>query len=194
MNLTRLQGATALLMILLLAGCENENERAARIAERMSEQQSQQNQAMAKQNQQIVLATQTLVEADSASRTELIALQKDLQQEQGRIASGWESLEIQRQEIAGSRYWDSALAVAVEGLAILLAASVPLVLSWALLRGAPQEPDMSTLNELLVLDMVADSPVLLPAPPSRPTPTNAEPVPSLPAPKAAKAIAKAKDT
>ncbi|MEO8137085.1 MAG: hypothetical protein ABI831_24295, partial [Betaproteobacteria bacterium] len=158
----------AALLILLLAGCETENERSTRIAERMAEQQSQQNQAMARQGEQLVRATQALVEADSTSRAQLVAIQKDLQQERGKIAGEWEELDDQRRQIASLRTWDSALAVAVEGLAALLTAGIPLALCWSVMRDVKQDPSIDALNEVLVLDLVADMPMLLPAPSNRP--------------------------
>ena len=105
-----------------------------------------------------------LVESDSKARTELAALQRDLQQDQAEIGRQRDQLETDRRQIAEQRHRDPLIAAAITSIGLILACLLPLLLCWALLRRPPLDGEAeAALAEFLVQDLISDHPVLLPA-------------------------------
>jgi len=74
-----------------------------------------------------------------------------------------EELESERQAIALQRQRDPLIAAAIVNAAILLACVAPLLLAYWVLRSAwTQEP--GGVDELLIHDLVTETPVFLPRP------------------------------
>lgn len=158
---------TILLMITLLTGC-TEDERVVEVAREAADRQAEQNRQIAHQNQEIAQTTNRLVEADGRSRTELVALQRDLQVQQAEVARQRDALEAERREQAEQRWMESMLAPAIESLGALLVCALLVAFGCYLARGLRTETDANPeINELLVMDLVSDEPRLLP---SLPTP------------------------
>ena len=91
-----------IMLLLLTGGCdeENENEQVARVAQESAARQAEQNQELAKLNREVAAGAQRLVEADSRTRQEIIAAQKDLAQQQAEVGKQRDQLEAERRTAA----------------------------------------------------------------------------------------------
>lgn len=152
----------ASLLLAALCGCEeDELAKAAREAAKQSAEQQRQ---LAQMQADVARGASQLVESDSKARTELAALQRDLQQDQAEIGRQRDQLETDRRQIAEQRHRDPLIAAAITSIGLILACLLPLLLCWALLRRPPLDGEAEeALAEFLVQDLISDHPVLLPA-------------------------------
>ena len=153
-----------LLTICLLAGCPGD-ERVVEVAREAADRQAEQNRQIADQNHQIAQTAKNLVEADGQSRTELVALQRDLQAQQAEVARQRDALEAERRQQAEKRQTESMLAPVIESLGGVLVCALLIAFCCYLASGLRSESDANPeLNELLVMDLVSEQPMLLPPP------------------------------
>lgn len=150
----------ALVAILLVTGCDGD-ERLVRLATESAARQAEQSHEMARLNREVAEGTKRLVGADSQSRKELVALQRDLQAQQAEIGVQRDSLETERKALAQERQRESVLAAVLVGLGELLVGTLPLVLCWYLLHGLRDAPGDAALTELLVEEIASEQPKLL---------------------------------
>jgi hypothetical protein len=141
------------------SGCD---DRATQIAREAANRQDQQNTAMSELNKEVAAGTRDLVAADSQARKEIVGVHHELQAERTRLDTGWDALEKVRQHIAGERRTESMLVPAVEvfgGLALVI---LLLGFCWYALVAARRGDDSDgQLNELLVCEILTDTPPLL---------------------------------
>ncbi len=104
----------ASLFFAALCGCEeDELAKAAREAAKQSAEQQRQ---LAQMQADVARGASQLVESDSKARTELAALQRDLQQDQAAIGRQRDQLETDRRQIAEQRHRDPLAAIWNVGL------------------------------------------------------------------------------
>ena len=170
MNLS--PGVAMLTMTLLLAaGCsDSRDERFRQLAEQSLRQQSEQNKRLAEQSGQIAEASKHLVANDAQARKEMIAahatLQKELQTERTNINQQLSGLESERREIARQRGRDPIIAQTISGIGLTLACLLPLLLAGYVIYSLNRSSDDSdALSEMLVMEIVAEKPILLPISP-----------------------------
>jgi hypothetical protein len=133
------------------------------VAREAADRQAEQNRQIAHQNHQIAQTAKNLVEADGQSRTELVALQRDLQVQQAEVARQRDALEAERRQQAEKRQTESMLAPVIESLGGVLVCALLIAFCCYLARGLRNESDANPeLNELLVMDLVSEQPMLLP--------------------------------
>ena len=179
-HLRRVAMCLALLMLGVVGGCgRSPDERLAEFAEQAVKEQARQNDRMADQSQavveeshQLAEAAKELVEQDAEARRELIAAQQELTSQlngqQSAIYTGHEQLEQDRREIAEQRHRDPIIAAVIQDFGLFIACLLPLVVAVFVIRQMQsQEPDHATVAELLVLELTADEPRLLPGPMSQ---------------------------
>lgn len=143
-------------LLMMIAGCESEDERLARFAEQSVDQQAQQNKAVTAQQQEIAEATRTLVEADAQSRADFAKLAGDLNAERQALNSQRDGLEAERRDIAAQRRTIPLVAGALEGLGLVLICALPLMVALYVLRAVTQSgQDDSSLNDLLVSELLS---------------------------------------
>ena len=152
----------AVLVMLLTAGCGSRDDRLVRLATDNAHQQAEQNRQMAELQKEVATGTRTLVEADAQSREALIRLQHDLQTAQAEIGHARDRLEAERREIAAQRRTDPVIAAAITDIGLVLAALLPLVICWCLLRQRADADADQAVCELLVEELAAREPLLLP--------------------------------
>ena len=112
-------------------------------------------------------ASRQLVEADAKSRTETIALQRDLQQGQTELGRQRDQLEDDRRGFADQRNRDPIVANTLTVVGTIIACLLPLILGIYLARGLRDSSQVdSSLAEILVDEIATDKPVLLPPPSS----------------------------
>jgi thiol:disulfide interchange protein len=135
------------LLVAAASGCESDDARLARVSQEAAARQAEQNREMA----QLVQSQQ--------------ALQQGIDADRGHLDQQRTVLEDERRAIAAERIRDPIVANALLGAVILAACVLPLVLTFFVLRGAHRsEPDDAALSELLVQELVAEEPLLLPRP------------------------------
>jgi hypothetical protein len=172
-----------LLLLLTVIGCSDSpdmrDQRLAEFAEQAVKEQARQNDRMADQSQavveeshQLAETAKALVEHDAEARRELIAAQQELTSQlngqQSTVDAGRDQLEQDRREIAEQRHRDPIVAAVIQDFGLIIACLLPLVVAVFVIRQMQsQEPDHAAVAELLVLELTADEPRLLPGPMSR---------------------------
>ena len=160
---------TVLLIAILIttSGCRSdENRRIAELAERQLERQHEQNQRLADMQQEVAAGSRRLVEAETQARQEMISLHRDLQTERSVVGSQRDALEQDRRSLAAQRVREPIIAETIAQLGLLAASLLPLLVCWLLLRQPVEPADDREVAELLIADLAASEPVLLPTPPS----------------------------
>jgi len=175
----RLLGTLGCLLWLAVAGCETESDRVAAVAREAAERQAEQSKQMAELQSQVAEAHKRLVEGEAKARTELVALQRDLQEAQAEIGRQRDVLEEERRQWAGQRGRDPILAAAITSVGVVLACLLPLLLCIYVVRALRDEAtNDAAVAELLVEELAADQPLLLPPPGATPAlPCEAGPAP-----------------
>jgi hypothetical protein len=165
----------ALLVLGVVGGCGRApDERLAEFAQQSMTEQRKQNDRIADQSQAVVAEShqlaetaKELVEHDAEARRELIAAQQELTSQlngqQSAIYTGHEQLEHDRREIAEQRHRDPIIAAVIQNIGLTLACLLPLLVAmFVFWQIQSQEPDHAAVAELLVLELTADEPRLLP--------------------------------
>jgi len=154
--------------IVLASGCRSNDARIAEMAQRQADREAEHVRQMAHLQGQAAEGSRRLVEADAEARKELTELQRDLRSDQSTVGQQRDALEAERRQIAADRRWDSTVGPAITGAAVLLACLLPLILCVMLLRGLrnPEEAH-EALSAILVEELVAERPRLLPRPSQR---------------------------
>ena len=150
------------LMLATLVGCEeDELAKATREAAKQSAEQQRQ---LVQLQAEVARSASELVEADAKARSELTALQRDLQQGQAEVGQQRDQLENDRRDMARQRHRDPLIAAALTSIGLILACLLPLLLCVFILRTV-RDPLTSedALTELLVEEIVAKEPLLLPS-------------------------------
>ena len=156
-----------LTLVVLICGCgtSKPDGRYEQLVEKTLEQQAAQNQAMAKQSQEVAEATRQLVEGDAKARREMAATHRDLQtglqSERKNIDRQHDELEQERREIAAQRHRDPIIAQAIIQVGGYLAAVVPLALAFVLLRSLQHEDPDAFVGELLLQEFTSERPLLI---------------------------------
>ena len=151
------------MLMLANVGCD-ENKRLAEQAERHAARQAEQNVRVAEMQRAVAEGAKQLVEADAKARTEIVELQKGVQTERVEIGRQRDLLEVERREIAADRYIEPLIAAAITQAGILIACVLPLLICWHLLRHPIEPADDGAVAELLLQDIVSESPLLLATP------------------------------
>ena len=163
--------ATLTMTLLLITGCaDSRDERYRQLAQQALHEQSEQNKRLAEQSKQIAEASRRLVEGDAAARKDLLAAQKqlssELHSERAGIDRQREELEQERRNIAARRHRDPVIAQAIGAVGLTLACLLPLLLAAYVIRAVNRDGDDSAaLSELLVMEITAERPLLLPISP-----------------------------
>ncbi len=165
----------ALLLLGVVGGCgSSPDERLADLAQQSMTEQRKQNDRMADQSQAVVEGShqlaetaKQLVEHDAEARRELIAAQQELTSQlngqQSAIQTGHQQLEQDRREIAEQRHREPIIAAMMQDFGLFIACLLPLVVAVFVIRQMQsQEPDHAAVAELLVHELTADEPRLLP--------------------------------
>ena len=165
-------GVAMLMMTLLLAvGCaDSRDERFRQLAQQALHEQSEQNKRLAEQSRQIAEASRRLVEGDAAARKDLLAAHKqlmsELHSERANLDRQHEEMEQERRNIAARRHRDPVIAQAIGAVGLTLACLLPLLLAAYVIRAVNRDGDDSAaLSELLVMEITAEQPLLLPISP-----------------------------
>lgn len=150
-------------LMLTAIGCdEDENKRLAEMAERHLERQAEQSHQVTELQREVAEGSRRLVEADAQARQEMVTLQREVQAERSEVGRQRDLLEGERRDLAAKRRLDPIVAAAITNIGLLLACLLPLVLCWYLLQRRVEPADDQAVAEVLLEDLVADRPLLLP--------------------------------
>ncbi|QDU96518.1 hypothetical protein Pla8534_43390 [Lignipirellula cremea] len=150
-------------LMLTAIGCdEEENKRLAEMAERHLERQAEQSRQVTELQREVAEGSRRLVEADAQARQEMVTLQREVQAERSEVGRQRDLLEGERRDLAAKRRLDPIVAAAITNIGLLLACLLPLVLCWYLLTRRVEPADDQAVAEVLLEDLVADRPLLLP--------------------------------
>lgn len=154
----------SVLLLFAATGCrESSDDRLVEMAQEHVARQAEQNRQMAELHKQLTEGSRQLVEADARAREELVVLQHDLRADQAEIGHQRDQLEAERRRIAEQRHRDPLIAAAIMQTGLVLACLLPLIVAvyvlWAV--GRSRQSD-DAVTELLVEELVADQPRLLP--------------------------------
>jgi hypothetical protein len=148
------------LIALNVIGCSSGDERLVELSRQSADRQAEQNRLVETNNRQVIEATNTLVEADAKSRTENIELHRQIEAERSGVNQQRDALEQERRQIAVARNRDPIIAEAIAAAAGLIAALLPLLVCFVLLRALFHKPDGEALAEILIEDLVSQYPLL----------------------------------
>ena len=157
--------------LLMVTGCaDSRDERYSQLAQQALREQAAQNERLADQSQQIAEASQRLVAGDAEARKDLLAAQKqftsELHSERASIDRQREEMEQERRNIAAQRHRDPIIAKTIGGVGLTLACLLPLLLAGYVIYSLNRSSDDSdALSELLIVEMTAEQPLLLPMAP-----------------------------
>ena len=154
------------LLLAAIAGC-SPDERVVDIATTAADRQAEQNEEIVRLNREVAQGTRQLVEADAKAREDFAQLHQALQSERAELGEKFNDLEAERKSIAQARRTESLVVPVAKALGIVLLAIVVIGFCWSLLFGIQKSDDHAELNELLIREITAERPMLLP-------PTNQE--------------------
>jgi len=165
------------LTIASLCGCDNDAE-LARMAETAADRQAEQNKEMVQLNREVAEGTKRLVEAGASSREDFFAIQCELQNERARIGHQRDRLEDERRAIADQRLRESLVAPVLDNLGPLLVVVAVLFFCGLLVSGLSSDNgEGDAVAEILIREMVAERPNILPPQASRHSVDNGTPTP-----------------
>ena len=151
------------ILIVLIIGCGETDPRVVQVAMESTRRQAEQNRQMGELQQHVAEGTKQLVDADAQARQQLAELQRELRSDQAEVSRQRDTLESERRAIASERRWDSIVGASIYAGAGILACLLPLLLcGWLLHATRDKQGTDEALAELLVEELVADRPLLLP--------------------------------
>lgn len=186
--------------LIMATGCDND-ERLERMARETVQSQREQNRMIAEHNNRLIdqskevvqhgrelaKTAEQLVEKDAEARREMIVAHKEmrteLHEERVSVDQQRENLDEERQAIARQRVMQPILAEAIKAVGLWLACLLPVGLAGYLFYTVNRDTeDQAVLNEMLVLDLTADEPRLVPSRPGMRKIGEGESHPALPDP------------
>lgn len=159
--------AAAAIMLVGIGCDEDENKRLADMAERQMARQAEQNRKLIQLQQEAAEGARRLVEADAQARQEMVAIQRELQAERAEVDEQRDLLEDERRDLAAQRQRDPVVAAAIANCGLLLVSVLPLILCWCLLHQRQEPADDQEVLAVLLEELTADKPLLLPPPEER---------------------------
>lgn len=156
-----------LLAGLMASGCDPPREDLRPLVNELVQKQSAQQESLLRQSEHLSEASRQLVASDAQSRRELVEFQSTLQtqieDERQNLDHQRNDLEQERRDISRQRHRDPLIAAALIQAVTLIVAALPIVLVLLLLRAARQEPADVPMGELLIRDLSAENPILIPS-------------------------------
>ncbi|MFO0905707.1 MAG: hypothetical protein U0939_22055 [Pirellulales bacterium] len=166
--------AVAVVAVATLVGCGGPPDgTAARLAERVTHEQAEQNQRVAEAMQQLTQGNRELIVAEGRARQEILTFQRELRLDQAEVARQRNALERERRQIASQRLLDSQAASALTAIGMLLACLAPLALAAATLLGLWRPTSHDEVAEVVVEHWATQ---LSSLPPASTTPLPREPL------------------
>jgi hypothetical protein len=160
--------------LLTIASCESQDRRLAEYAQRATDQQARQNERMAQQSEAVVkhshevtAAAHDLVEHDAAARRELIQAQDKFQQqthiERVSLDSQRHQLDAERKAVVLATAREPVIAQAISTAGLLVAAVLPLLVTFYALRRLPERASVDLVSEKLLEELLVHPAIAQPS-------------------------------
>jgi hypothetical protein len=150
----------AIIIGIISGGCESD-QRLMDLSRESLNRQAEQNEQIARQGQAVTDTTQQLIKAESAVQSEATVLEQQLHAERSALDRQREGLENERRELADDRRRDPMIAESIKGLTVLVAAALPLVICWYLARSLfLSAGEDATAVEVLIDQLATRKPLL----------------------------------
>ena len=114
------------------------------------------------ENQRIADLAEQELERRAAETQQLGEMHEKVQQERIELGHGRAQLEEDRRQLATQRHRDPLIATAITSTIWLFVCILPLFLCWRLLQTPTEDEIEETMQEVLIQDLVAEQPLLLP--------------------------------
>ncbi len=151
----------AIVMSIIQPGCDSD-QRVVEISRESLNRQAEQNAQMARQSQAVIETTHELIKAESAVQSDANQLQQELHTERSTLDQQRQDLEDERRSLADQRLRDPVIAESINGLALVVAAALPLVVCWYLVRSLLlSTSEDSTAAEILVEELATQGPLFM---------------------------------
>jgi hypothetical protein len=150
----------AIMASVIYLGCDAD-QRVVELSRESLNRQAEQNAQMARQSQAVTETTHELIKAESTVQTDANQLQQELHTERSTLDQQRQDLEIERRSLAAERQRAPIIAEAIKGLAMVVAAALPLVVCWYLVRSlflSTSEDFMAA--EILIEQLATQGPLL----------------------------------
>jgi hypothetical protein len=150
----------AMVVSVIQPGCDSDH-RVVEISRESLNRQAEQNAQMAKQSQAVTETTHELIKAESTVQSDASQLQQELHTERSTLDQQRLDLENERRSLAVERQRDPIIAETIKGLAIVIAAALPLVVCWCLVRSLfLSTSEDFTAAEILIEQFATQGPLL----------------------------------
>ena len=150
----------AIAMTVIYLGCDFD-QRVVEISRESLNRQAEQNAQMARQSQAVTETTHELIKAESTVQSDANQLQQELHTERSTLDQQRQDLENERRSLAAERQRDPIIAETIKGVAIVIAAALPLVVCWYLVRSLfLSTSEDSTAAEILIEQLATQGPLL----------------------------------
>jgi hypothetical protein len=157
---TRQPLLTAIVVSLVYLGCDSD-QRVVEISRESLNRQAEQNAQMAKQSQAVTETTHELIKAESTVQSDANRLQQQLHTERSTLDQQRQDLENERRSLAAERQRDPIIAESIKGFALVVAAALPLVVCWYLVRSLfLSTSEDFTAAEILIEQLATQGPLL----------------------------------
>jgi hypothetical protein len=177
----------AIVASVIQLGCDSD-QRVVELSRESLNRQAEQNAQMSRQSQAVTETTHELIKAESTVQNDASQRQEELHTERSTLDQQRQALENERRSLAVERQRDPIIAETIKGIALVVAAALPLVVCWYLARSlflSNSEDFMAA--EILIEELVTQGPLLmacasdaLPAPAHEDQPTRDLPTPNPP--------------
>ena len=150
----------AIAMTVIYLGCDSD-QRVVELSRESLNRQAEQNAQMAKQSQAVTETTHELIKAESTVQSDASRLQQELHTERSTLDQQRQYLENERRSLATERQRDPIIAESIKGLAVVVAAALPLVVCWYLVRSLfLSTSEDFTAAEILIEQIATQGPLL----------------------------------
>ncbi len=152
---------SAIVSSLVFLGCDSD-QRVVEISRESLNRQAEQNAQMARQSQAVTETTHELIKAESTVQSDANQLQQELHTERSALDQQRQDLETERRSLADQRQRDPIIAESINGLALIVAAALPLVVCWYLVRSLLlSTSEDSTAADILIEELATHGPLLM---------------------------------
>jgi hypothetical protein len=150
----------AIMVSVIFLGCDSD-QRVVELSRESLNRQAEQNAQMARQSQAVTETTHELIKAESTVQTDANQLQQQLHAERTALNQQRQDLENERRSMADERQRDPIIAETIKGLALVVAAALPLVVCCYLVRSLfLSTSEDFTAAEILIEQLATQGPLL----------------------------------
>jgi hypothetical protein len=145
---------------LTFLGCDSD-PRVVEVSRESLNRQAEQNSQMARQSEAVTETTQQLIKAEATVQSGANQLQQQLHDERSALDQRRQDLDNERRSLAAERQRDPIIAESIKGVALVVAAALPLVVCWYLLKSlflSSSEEALAT--EVLIEQLATQGPLL----------------------------------